>query len=168
MTRRILTPALIAMFLAGSALTMPAFATDDAMIKEIEVSIDLPAITNPAAALRYTNIASDLKEAIAARLVDRLSDEGMKISIDISEVELSSSFTDAIGTADTRLVGDVKFSDENDNSHFKTFELTVDVNQAKPFFPAETDVTKLSANSDDFYKSMIAAFAENVVLNLNK
>ncbi|KAF0171775.1 MAG: hypothetical protein FD162_2859 [Rhodobacteraceae bacterium] len=168
MTRRILTPAFMAVFLASTALTAPAFATEDAMVKEIEVTIDLPAITNPAAAMRYTNIAGDLKEAIAARLINRLSDKGMKIGVDISEVELSSSFTDAIGTADTRLVGAVNFTDETDNSHFKSFELTVDVNQAKPFFPAELDVTKLSANSNVFYNAMISAFADNVVLKLNE
>jgi|GEM_PF-880344 len=168
MTRRILTPAFISVFLTASALTVPVFAADPAMVKEIEVSIDLPAISNPAAALRYTHIADDLKAAIAARLVDRLGEDGMKISVDLSEVELSSSFTDAIGAADTRLVGAVKISDEKDNSHFKTYELTLDVNQAKPFFPATVDLSKLSANSDDFYNAMIAAFADNVVKSLDK
>ena len=168
MNRRILTPAFVALFIAGSALTGSAFAKEDTMVKEIEVTIDLPAITNPAAALRYTNISADLKEAIAARLVDRLADKGVKIGIDLSEVELSSSFTDAIGAADTRLVGAVNITDENDNSNFKSFELTVNVDQAKPFFGADIDVTKLSANSDDFYKAMIAAFADGVVAELNK
>lgn len=168
MNRRIFTPAFVALFLAGSAVTGPAFAADDTMVKEIDVAIDLPAITNPAAAQRYTNIADDLKEAIAARLVDRLADEGVKISVDISEVELSSSFTEAVGAADTRLVGAVNITDEKDNSNFKSFELTVNVNQAKLFFPAELDITTLSASSDDFYRSMIAAFADGVVTKLDE
>lgn len=168
MTNRILTPAFLALFLSATALTSPAFATADAMVKEIDVTIDLPAITNPAAALRYTHIADDLKAAIAARLVDRLADKGIKIGVDLSEVELSSSFTDAIGAADTRLVGDINFTDETDNSHFKSFELTVNVDQALPFFDKAVDVTKLSANSDEFYTAMISSFADSIVKKLNE
>lgn len=168
MTHRIRTPAFLAVFLATTTLTAPAFAADPAMIKEIEVTIDLPAITNPAAALRYTNISDDLKDAIAARLVDRLAEDGLKIGIDLSEVELSSSFTEAVGSADTHLVGNVNITDEKDNSNFKSYELTVDVNQATPFFPTEMDLTKLTANSDDFYKAMITAFADGVVKRLDE
>lgn len=168
MTRRILTPAFLALFLATTALVSPAFATADAKVKDIVVSIDLPAISNAAAAKRYSHISDDLKAAIAARLVDRLADEGVKISIDLSEVELSSSFTDAIGAADTRLVGNVNISDEKDNSHFSAYELTVNINQAKPFFPANQDYSKLSADSDVFYNAMITAFADAVVKKLNE
>ena len=150
---------------AAMLLTTAAFAAD--MVKEIDVSLDIDAVTNPAAAMRYANTADDLKNAIAARLIDRTDpDEGVTIDINLSEVELSNSFTEMIGSADTRLVGDVKVT--NGPSLKSEYQLSVDVNQAMVFFPATVDLTKLSASSDEFYASMITAFADAVVVRLDK
>lgn len=160
---RFTTAALLALF------ATTAYAGPDDKVKEIEVLIDLPAITNPAAALRYATISDDLKAALAARLVDRISEEeGVKIGIDISEVELSSSFTEAVGSADTRLVGNVNITDEKDNSNFKSYELTVNVDQARVFFPETIDFTKLTASSDEYHQAMIAAFADAVVIRFTE
>ena len=143
-----------------------AFAAAD-KVKEIDVSLDIDAVTNPAAAMRYANTADDLKNAIAARLIDRTdADEGVTIDINLSEVELSNSFTEMVGSADTRLVGDVKVT--NGPSLKSEYQLSVDVNQAMVFFPATVDLTKLSASSDEFYASMITAFADAVVVRLDK
>ena len=109
MSRLFLTTALSSLLLATTA-----FAALD-MVSSIDVTVDLPAITNKAAALRYSNIADDLKSAITSRLVDRLAEDGMKVSVDISEVELSNSFTETVGSADTRLVGIVSITDVADN-----------------------------------------------------
>jgi hypothetical protein len=159
MNRFVLTAA--AMFLATAA-----FAAADKE-KEIDVSLEIDAVTNPAAVLRYANTADDLKNAIAARLIDRTdADEGVTIDINLSEVELSNSYTDLVGAADTRLVGDVKVT--NGPSLKNEYQLTVDVNQAKVFFPATVDMTKLSASSDEFYTSLITAFADAVVVRLDE
>lgn len=163
MIRTFLTPSLVAL-----ALTTAAIASTEDKVGAIDVTIDLPAIANPPAALRYTNISDDLKAAIAARLDGRMDPTGVTIGIDISEVELSNSFTDVIGSADTRLVGNVTQSDPADNSHSENYELTVDVNQAKTFFGAEVDLTKLNASSDEFYRAMISAFADAVVTRINE
>jgi hypothetical protein len=92
----------------------------------------------------------------------------MEINIDLSEVELSNSYTEAVGAADTRLVGVVNVSDMENNTNFKTYELTVTVEQAVPFFPADFDRATLTASSDVFYKAMIAAFADGVVKRLDE
>jgi hypothetical protein len=157
MTRRILAP-----FLAALLLTTAAHAAKEDMVKEITVEIDLEAITNPAAALRFANISQDLKNAIATRLTNRSAEEGMAIFVDISEVELSNSFTEVVGSAETRLVGDVRVSDDNGNPMY-VYELTVDVNAAKTYFPADTDMTALQASSDSYYTALIFAFADAVV-----
>lgn len=153
MSRLFLTTAM-----SGLLFATASFAVD--MVSEIEVTIDLPAITNQAAAARFATISDDLENAIAARLVDRLADEGMKINVDISEVELSNTFTEAVGSAETTLVGTVSITDVSDNSNFSSYTLTVDVNQARTFLPAEMDVATLSASSDEYYKAMIDAFAQ--------
>ena len=163
MFRNILAPTLTALLLATTAMAGP-----DDKVAAIDVLVDLPAITNPAAALRYTHIADDLKAAIAARLDGRMEETGITIGIDVSEVELSNSFTDVVGSADTRLVGNVTFSDLADNSNSKNFELTIDVNQAKAYFATGVEVMTLSANSNEFYRAMIDAFAEAVVARLNE
>lgn len=162
MTPRILAPALIGLFLATTAFA----ASDDKKVKDIDVSMDLTAVTNPAAALRFANTADDLKNAIAARVTDRTDEDGVTINIDLSEVELSNSYTDMVGAADTRLVGNVKVT--NGAKYLNEYELSVDVNQAKLFFPATVDMTTLTASSDDFYASMIAAFADGVVRRLER
>ena len=151
---------------AAMLFATAAFAAAD-KVKEIDVSLDIDAVTNPAAAMRYANTADDLKNAIAARLIDRTdADEGVTIDINLSEVELSNSFTEMVGSADTRLVGDIKVT--NGPSLKSEYQLSVDVNQAMVFFPATVDLTKLSASSDEFYASMITAFADAVVVRLDK
>ncbi len=156
--KRLLIPSILASLFIAAA----SFAATD-MVSSVDVSIDLPAVTNKAAALRYTHISDDLKNAIMSRLVDRLADEGMKVGVDISEVELSNSFSETIGSADTHLQGIVSITDVKDNSNFKSYTLTVDVNLAKTYFPATVDMTTLSASSDEYYQAMIQAFAQSVV-----
>jgi len=159
MNRFVLTAAAVLMSTA-------AFAAAE-KVKEIDVSLDLDAVTNPAAALRFATTADDLKGAIAARVLERADpDEGVTIDINLSEVELSNSYTDLVGAADTRLVGAVKVTEGP--SLKSEYELSVDINQALPFFPANVDMTILTASSDDFYKAMIAAFADAVVVRLDE
>lgn len=155
--QRISTSVLLTLFLATGAL-----AQDSDLIKEISVEMDLTAIVNPEAAKRFGTLATDLQGAIAARLVDRIGEEGRKLTVDISEAELSNAFTGGAGLAESRLVGLVHVTDENDNSHFNTYTLTVTIDQARVYFPPETDEATLTASSDAYYTSLISAFAEAV------
>jgi ribosome-binding factor A len=161
MKRNALLPAILAVLLSSSAI----FAAE-MMVKDIDVEVDLTEVTNPTAAARYKNIGDDLTNALAARLTDRISDDGVRLLIDISEVELSNSFQDELGLADSLLVGDIKIMDESDNSNFDSYKLSVDMNQAKVFVPEGVDMTVLTASSDDYYAAMIAAFADGVVARL--
>jgi len=145
-----------------------AFAAPDTMVKEIDVQIELPDVTNAAAAARFATIETDLESALAARMVERLADVGVNVIIDISEVELSNSFTETMNLADTRLVATVKITDDVDNSNFNSYELTVDVNAAKMFVPAGTDLVVLPVDSSIYYDALIAAFADGVVTRLNE
>ena len=156
MKRLIMSTAIACLF-----VTTPAFAAS--MIESVDVSIDLPAVANKAAALRYSHIADDLKTAIAALLVDRLAPGGAKITVDISEVELSNSYTETAGIADTKLVGLVHVLDDKANVNFDNYTLTVDVNKAKTFLPVTVDMTTLKGSSDEYYRAMIQAFATTVV-----
>lgn len=160
---RLSAPILMSIFLATGAV-----AQNSDTIKEITVEMDLTAIVNPAAAKRLGTLATDLQGAIAARLVDRIGEEGRKLSVDISEAELSNSFTEAAGLADTMLVGVVKVTDENDNTNFNTYTLTVSIEQARAFFPADLDEATLTASSDAYYTSLISAFAEAVAVRIDE
>lgn len=154
---------LLSVSFAGAALASP-----DDKIAKIEVSIELAELTNPAAALRYNDIAKDLQEALAARLVDRLGEPGMTVTIDLSEAELSSTFTEALGSADTRLVGSVNITDMADNSNYKSYELSVDINQGVIFLPEGAVLADLSPNSNEYYQAMIKTFAETVVAKIDE
>lgn len=81
---------------------------------------------------------------------------------------MSNSYTEIVGSADTRLVGAVNVSDALNNAIAKGFTLTVDVNQARTLFAPDLDVTTISAGSEVYCQAMIAAFAANVVLEMDK
>jgi phenylpyruvate tautomerase PptA (4-oxalocrotonate tautomerase family) len=157
MTRFFLSTAL-----AGLLFAAPAFA-EAPKISTVEVHMDMAAITNPAAGLRYTHITDDLTNAITAMLADRIDKDGEKVKIHLNEAELSNSFTEATGKADTRLEGSVSIADNKDSVNLQTYVLKVDVNEAKTCFPADVDMATLKASSDVYYKALIQAFAKAVV-----
>lgn len=154
-----------AAFLSALALgaAVPAFA--ETQVKEVEVSIDLEAINNPQAATVWSNIATDLQNAIVGRITDRIDEDGVKISVDINEVELANSFQSAMGIADSKLAGRINISSETDNSKFATYDLDVSFDQA--YLPVGTDITVLTIESPVYYATMIELFAERVVENLD-
>ena len=160
--QRYLTPLALSLLLSTAA-----FAQESDRIKEITVEMDLTAIVNPEAAKRFGTLATDLQGAIAARLADRIGEEGRKLSVDISEAELSNAFTGPMGIAESKLVGLVHVTDENDATHFNTYTLTVTIDQARAFFPPETDEATLTASSDAYYVSLISAFAEAVAVRID-
>ena len=143
----------------------PVFAALS-MVKEVDVTADLTVITNVKAAAYWTTVADDLENAIVARLVDRIADDGAKITVDIDELSLASSFESAANIADSKLVGAVSVTHDNDNTVFDAYALAVGIADAGPFFPEGTDITKITGNSKEHYDAMIAAFASRVVADL--
>ena len=162
MFRNLLTATLTATLLASTA---PAFAAT--MVKEVDVSADLAAIKNPKAATYWTKVSDDLENAIVTRLTpDRIADNGAKITIDIDEVELANSFQETMGIADSKLVGSVSVTSDDDNTVFDGYVLTISYADTVPFFPEGTDLTKITNDSKEHYDAMIAAFATRVVTDL--
>ncbi|GHE96074.1 hypothetical protein GCM10016455_15520 [Aliiroseovarius zhejiangensis] len=163
MTYKTLTAGL----LAASMLTAPAFADDMTMVKEVDVDVELEDLANANAAAHWTMIEDDLENAIVERLVGRTDDEGVRISIDIDEIELANTLQNAAGVADSSLSGRVKILSPNDNSKFETYDLSVAFDQAILFLPEGFDVTALTTDSKEYYDGMIAAFADHVVKRLD-
>ncbi|TKD15390.1 hypothetical protein FBT96_17375 [Rhodobacter capsulatus] len=154
--------------LIGVALSTAALASDDRKVSAIDVQIDLAALSNAAAARHYATIEADLENALTSRLVDRTDKDGLKITVDLSEFELSNSWKEAMNLADTRLVGTVSFTDAKNNSNFDNWQQTVDVNATARFLPEGTELAKLKPDSDVYYKAMIASFADAVVQRLDQ
>lgn len=152
-----------------AVLPLSAFAANPVMVKSVDVSIALSDLTNAEAATKFANVEIDLENAIAARLVDQTDAEnGVEITIDISELELSNSFTDIFNYADTKLVGNVKVKGSAENPDSNNYDLVVDVNTSLPFIPAGTVVETLPVDSDVYYQSLITAFADSVVRKLGE
>lgn len=146
---------------------LPAVA--ETLVKEIEIEVDLDAIENARAAQYWTDIASDLENAVVARLTDRLvaeDQEGAKIAIDIDEMTLASSWESSVGAAESKLAGRVNVSHETDNTAVDTYELTVTFEQAGPFFLPGTDLTAITTDSQEYYDTMIAVFADHLASKL--
>ncbi|RGP37039.1 hypothetical protein [Pseudotabrizicola alkalilacus] len=142
-----------------------AFA-QDTMVKEVDVSADITAISNAEAAAYWTNAADDLENAIVARLVDRIGEEGSKISVDIDELSLANSFQNQLGLEDAVMVGMVKVTSETDNADFDTYELTVSALSAQAFAADGTVLEGAFTDTPEYYAALISAFADGVVSRL--
>lgn len=162
MIRTLIPAALCAGLACGTAIAQT-------MVNEIEVEVDLPAVQNQKAAAYWTRLDDDLENAIVARLTDRIVPEdaaGAKITIDIDEVSLASSFESAVGVADSSLAGNVVVTHNDDNSKFDAYFLTITFSQAGSYFPAGTDLATIAADSPIYYAAMVDAFADRVVTDL--
>ncbi len=156
---------------AGLLALLPCagFAAEPVMLKSLVVEITLADLTNPEAATQFANISDDLRNAVAALMIDRGdAKEGVKIVIDISELELSNSFTDTFNLADTRLVGNVQVIGTSQYPKSANYDLTVDVNTAMPYFPEGTVIETLPVDSEVYYTTLVNTFANTVVQKLDE
>lgn len=144
----------------------PLYA-DTTMVKEIDVQIELDDLNNPSAAGRWANIEDDLTNAITKRLSDRFDDEGVKIIVDMDEVELANTLQSAVGVADSKMAGRVKITSSHDNSKYETYDLSVTYDQLLLVLPEDFDLSTLTMDSEIYYNGMIDAFADRVVENLD-
>ena len=90
-----------------SQVTVPAAAPALAApepVSDVRVAVDLGAVTNTAAAQRFATLDTDLKNALMTRLVDRIGPDGLKIEIDISEVEPGMVFFEDLHLASGALL----------------------------------------------------------------
>lgn len=152
--------------LLAGLLASTAFADEATKVRDVTVDADISAINNPAAAAYWTNISDDLENAIVARITDRTADDGVKVSIDISEVELANAFENITNVADTKMVGKVNVTSETDNTDFNSYELTVSVEEAMPYFPPGVTIVMIKRDTPEYYKAMVEAFADAVVKRL--
>ncbi len=162
MTKKILSGALALLMLTAA----PAAFAQAVTVKDVEVTADLTAVQNPEAAKFWANVADDLKNAIVARLTDRIKDDGRYVSVDIDEVSLTNAFQDAVGSGKNKLSGKVKIFSKPSNATDKVFDLDVSMDNAVAFLPQGYDIAKLTTNSAEYYGAMIAAFADAVVADV--
>lgn len=173
MLRNFIAPALVAVLMATTA---PANAAQ-IMVKDIAVTVDLDAVTDPAAAKYWAYLSDELTTAIAARITDRIAADGSHILVKISSAALSSGYLNAAGQPDPHLTGVVNIvgntsaagatggaqpsAGKKDN-----YELTISFKDAEPFVPAGVDVVTITPDKKEYHDAMIAAFADYVAKHL--
>ncbi len=169
-TRTAAAAALIALTSSTSV-----FAGVDKVAK-IDTTVDVSAINNAQAATFWANLETDLENAIAARVTERLAVEevkpddqgridGAQIKVDIREVELASAFERELNLADAVLVGQVTIVDDTDNSNADGYELTVSLQNAKVIVP-EGATLLLSTDTTGAYTRLVETFADAIVERL--
>lgn len=163
MVRNFIATALTTTMLVAAAPTLA-----ETMVKEVDVSADLTAVQNAKAGAHWATLTADLQNAIVSRIADLIAEDGVKVSVAIDSVELANSLQSSLGTADSKLVGQVNISHETDNSKFDSYDLTVTFEQAGPFFVPGTDLTAITTDSKEYYDAMIAAFADYVATKLEE
>lgn len=147
--------------LAGSA----ALAAVE-KISDVTVTADVTAIQNQKAAAYWTNVAADVQNAIVARLVDRIAEDGATITVDLREVELASSFERAINASDAVLVGQVNVTDLNDNTNFAAYELSISLGTAASVSADGQTFYYDTLDTPEAYMALVNAFADNVIKRL--
>ncbi|MFO1202223.1 MAG: hypothetical protein U1E58_06250 [Tabrizicola sp.] len=145
-------------------------------VAKIDASVDLAAINNQQAATFWANLETDLENAIAARLTDRLVTEeakpdedgkidGARITVDIREVELANALERELNMGDAVLVGQVTVADDTDNTVADGYELQVSLENAKVVVP-EGKMLVLSTDTTEAYTRLVDAFADGIVTRL--
>ena len=168
-TRTAATAALVAL------LAAPLYAAVEKVVK-IDATVDLSAVKNEQAASYWANLETDLENAIAARLTDRLAadaatpDEdgkidGTQIVIDVRGVELANAFERELNLGDAVLVGKVTIKDDTDNTNADQYELTVSLENAKVVVP-EGSTLVLSTDTNEAYTRLVDVFADGIVSRL--
>lgn len=152
-----------ALALAVGLAVTPALAQDKTPVRAVEVTADLSAIGNPRAATYWAGLEDDLSGAILALVTDRIADDGVKVDVKLSTVELATAFENLADLADTRMSGRVNITSQTDNSAFNSYDLTVSVEEALPYFPPGTVITAITLENRDYYSAMVTAFARAVV-----
>ena len=136
-------------------------------ISEVVVTADLTAVKNEKAAAYWSNVAADVQNAIVTRLVDRIADDGAKITVDLREVELASSFERAINASDAVLVGQVNVSDLKDNTNFNAYELSISLGTAASVSADGQTFYYDTLDTPEAYQALVNSFADNVVKRLD-
>lgn len=158
-------------YLIRSTVLVAALATAAAAnpkVADIDVEADLSAIGGYQSAAMWGSLETDLESAIAQKLAGQIADsgeEGAEIQIEIDSVSLADNFEQSVGIGDWQLVGDVDI-DMPDASKDMRYDLTVTADQINAYFPADTDVSVVTVDSEVFYAAIINAFAENVASKL--
>ncbi len=156
-----LATTLVALIVGG------AWGQDLPAVAEIKSTTDLGAIQNEEAASYWATLDADLEAALAERLVDRLGEEGLKIEVNIDELELANAFEARIGLDHSLLSGEVRVSDPARDLVVQEFTVTATAQQLQPLLPADADITVLPADTPEFYETLVNAFADGVVENID-
>lgn len=151
----------------AALIALPGYAAID-KVAEVTVSADVGTLQNATAAAYWATLPEDLQAAIQAEVSDRIDAGGSRISVDISEVELSSSFERAIGAADGVLVGKVTVQDPNNNQMYDDYQIIVTLGSAPMVSADGTQVVFSSLDEPQAYETLVKKFAEGVLLMLNE
>lgn len=152
--------------LSFAALAGTAALAEVEKFAEVNVTADLTAVQNEKAAAYWSTVAADVQNAIVARLVDRIAEEGATITVDLREVELASSFERAINASDAVLVGQVNVFDLKDNSILNTYELSVSLGTSASVSADGTTLFYDTLDTPEAYQALVNSFADGVVKRL--
>ena len=163
---------------AGALIALLAAPTLAAVEKvaSIDARVDLSAINNEQAATFWANLETDLENALAARLTDRLAAEaarpddqgridGTQIVVDIREVELANALQRELNLGDAVLVGQITVKDDLNLSNSDSYELSVSLQNAQVVVPEGAPRVRWT-DTEGAYTRLVEAFADGIVERL--
>ena len=91
-----------------SANPLPRAMRNALRISDITVQTQGTAFVNRGAADRASSLAPDLRQALLREFADRMSDDGVRLAVDISQLNVASGTATATGRDQSRLQGGVR------------------------------------------------------------
>ena len=149
------------------ALASSTALADVVPVSEVTVAADITAIGNEEAALFWSSIAEDLENAILSKIVERIDDEGVRISVRLEEVALANAFERNFDLEESVLVGQVNITDESNNANFNSYELSVSLSGMTAVDESGEPLLFESVENERAYETLITAFADGVVTRLD-
>ncbi|TQS70384.1 hypothetical protein ERN12_14695 [Rhodobacteraceae bacterium] len=159
----------ILMMSGALVLAAGAAMADVTPVKDVKVETDIKALSDPAAQAFYEGMASDLEAQIIADLGTAYNPDnaaGARLSVDIDEAELASTWENLTDVGQSRLGAQVNVYSDTDNSDFNNYTLSVSYPDIAVYLPPNSDISALTVDDPAYYQAMIELFAHEVVERL--
>ncbi|WP_339759422.1 hypothetical protein [uncultured Sulfitobacter sp.] len=148
-----------------AALSTAAFASEEIVFSEIDVTAVMGAAENANALDVFPEIVTDLEQAIASR-VQTGSDASLPtIKIDIRQISLNGNPMLTSLEGFNEISGVVAIADDNNSIGAQSFAVNIAAYPGDQIVPE--GFVAVQPSEDDFYNAMIAGFADTVLQRID-
>ena len=155
-------------FLASTLALATAFSASamDSKVESVKVDFDLTAVKSQEAAHYWRNLEPDLETAIVERIGPNFADKGLKVDVDIDELNISDTYDVALGRASV-LQGIVTIKSDDEDSEPKLYDVKVLFSDRPTVVSTDDQIGIVPTPTDAVYGTMVDTFADRVASKID-